>query len=133
MLCGDIAYDADLLIHDATFDDSEFERAIDVYAYGEAVRLLEQAIKVQKVLNPEDKGSSIPVLPTTVCAEWNSFLGTGTSSSTEPAAAIGLVSGRGGGLYVSGRAGQVDRPIRRNSGGLDALVVKLYDPFTDGS
>ena len=31
MLCGDIAYDADLLIHDATFDDSELERAMDVY------------------------------------------------------------------------------------------------------
>jgi tetratricopeptide (TPR) repeat protein len=31
------------------------KRATDVYAYGEAVRLLEQALKVQRVLNPEDK------------------------------------------------------------------------------
>jgi tetratricopeptide (TPR) repeat protein len=31
------------------------KRATDVYAYGEAVRLLEQALKVQKVLDPEDK------------------------------------------------------------------------------
>jgi tetratricopeptide (TPR) repeat protein len=31
------------------------KRATDVYAYGETVRLLEQAIKVQKVLNPDDK------------------------------------------------------------------------------
>jgi tetratricopeptide (TPR) repeat protein len=30
-------------------------RATDVYAYGEAVRLLEQALKVQEVLDPEDK------------------------------------------------------------------------------
>jgi serine/threonine protein kinase/tetratricopeptide (TPR) repeat protein len=31
------------------------KRATDVYAYGEAVRLLDQAIKVQKVLDPDDK------------------------------------------------------------------------------
>jgi eukaryotic-like serine/threonine-protein kinase len=31
------------------------KRAIEVYAYGEAVRLLDQAIKVQKVLDPDDK------------------------------------------------------------------------------
>jgi tetratricopeptide (TPR) repeat protein len=31
------------------------KRAMAVYAYGEAVRLLDQAIKVQKVLNPDDK------------------------------------------------------------------------------
>jgi tetratricopeptide (TPR) repeat protein/archaellum biogenesis ATPase FlaH len=31
------------------------KRASDVYAYGEAIRLLEQALKVQKVLNPDDK------------------------------------------------------------------------------
>jgi tetratricopeptide (TPR) repeat protein len=30
-------------------------KATDVYAYGEAVRLLEQAAKVQEVLNPEDR------------------------------------------------------------------------------
>jgi tetratricopeptide (TPR) repeat protein/ribosomal protein L40E len=31
------------------------KRATDVYAYGEAVRLFEQALKVQEVLDPEDK------------------------------------------------------------------------------
>jgi predicted ATPase len=31
------------------------KRATEVYAYGEAVRLLEQALKVQEVLDPEDK------------------------------------------------------------------------------
>ena len=30
-------------------------RAAEVYAYGESVRLLEQTIKVQQVLDPEDK------------------------------------------------------------------------------
>jgi tetratricopeptide (TPR) repeat protein len=31
------------------------KRASDVYAYGEAARLLDQAVNVQKVLNPDDK------------------------------------------------------------------------------
>jgi tetratricopeptide (TPR) repeat protein/archaellum biogenesis ATPase FlaH len=31
------------------------KRATDVYAYGEAVRLLDQALNVQRVLNPDDK------------------------------------------------------------------------------
>jgi tetratricopeptide (TPR) repeat protein len=31
------------------------KRATDVYAYGEAVRLLEQGLKIQEVLDPEDK------------------------------------------------------------------------------
>jgi tetratricopeptide (TPR) repeat protein len=31
------------------------QRAKDVFAYGEALRLFEQALKVQKVLNPDDK------------------------------------------------------------------------------
>ena len=37
-------------------------RATDVYAYGEAVRLLEQAIKVQEVLDPEDKAKRCDLL-----------------------------------------------------------------------
>jgi tetratricopeptide (TPR) repeat protein/ribosomal protein L40E len=38
------------------------QRATNVYAYGEAVRLLDQAIKVQKVLNPEDKAKRCDLL-----------------------------------------------------------------------
>ena len=38
------------------------KRAVDVYAYGEAARLLEQALKVQKVLDPEDKVSYCDLL-----------------------------------------------------------------------
>ena len=38
------------------------KRATDVYAYGEAVRLLEHAIKVQNVLDPEDKGKACDLL-----------------------------------------------------------------------
>ena len=38
------------------------KRATDVYAYGEAVRLLDQAIKVQKVLNPDDKAKQCDLL-----------------------------------------------------------------------
>ncbi len=38
------------------------KRATDVYAYGEAVRLLEQALKVQEVLDPEDKAKRCDLL-----------------------------------------------------------------------
>jgi tetratricopeptide (TPR) repeat protein len=38
------------------------KRATDVYAYGEAVRLLEQAIKVQEILDPEDKAKRCDLL-----------------------------------------------------------------------
>jgi len=37
-------------------------RATAVYAYGEAVRLLDQALRVQKVLDPEDKGKVCDLL-----------------------------------------------------------------------
>ena len=35
---------------------------MDVYAYGEAVRLLDRAVKVQKVLNPDDKAKLCDLL-----------------------------------------------------------------------
>jgi tetratricopeptide (TPR) repeat protein len=38
------------------------KRATDVYAYGEAARLLEQALKVQEVLDPEDKAKRCDLL-----------------------------------------------------------------------
>jgi tetratricopeptide (TPR) repeat protein len=38
------------------------KRAMDVYAYGEAARLLDQAIKVQKVLDPDDKAKQCDLL-----------------------------------------------------------------------
>jgi tetratricopeptide (TPR) repeat protein len=38
------------------------KRAMDVYAYGEAVRLLEQALKVQRVLDPDDKAKQCDLL-----------------------------------------------------------------------
>jgi len=38
------------------------KRATDVYAYGEAARLLEQALKVQKVLAPDDKARYCEIL-----------------------------------------------------------------------
>jgi serine/threonine protein kinase/tetratricopeptide (TPR) repeat protein len=38
------------------------KRATDVYAYGEAARLLEQALKVQRVLDPDDKGKICDLL-----------------------------------------------------------------------
>ena len=38
-----------------SYGEMAAKRATDVYAWGEAVRLLEQALKVQEILDPEDK------------------------------------------------------------------------------
>jgi tetratricopeptide (TPR) repeat protein len=45
-----------------SYADMAAERATDVYAYGEAVRLLEQALKVQEVLDPEDRAKRCDLL-----------------------------------------------------------------------
>jgi tetratricopeptide (TPR) repeat protein len=44
------------------YAETAAKRAIDVYAYGEAVRLLEQALKVQEVLDSEDKARKCDLL-----------------------------------------------------------------------
>jgi tetratricopeptide (TPR) repeat protein len=46
------------------YAETAAKRAIDVYAYGEAVRLLEQALKVQEVLDSEDKARRCDLLLT---------------------------------------------------------------------
>jgi tetratricopeptide (TPR) repeat protein len=45
-----------------SYGEMAAKRATSVYAYGEAVRLLEQAIKVQEILDPEDKGKRCDLL-----------------------------------------------------------------------
>jgi tetratricopeptide (TPR) repeat protein len=45
-----------------SYGEMAAKRATDVYAYGEATRLLEQAIKVQEVLDPEDKAKKCDLL-----------------------------------------------------------------------
>jgi len=45
-----------------SYGEMAAKRATDVYAYGEAVRLLEQALKVQEVLDPEDKAKRCDLL-----------------------------------------------------------------------
>jgi tetratricopeptide (TPR) repeat protein len=45
-----------------SYGEMAAQRAADVYEYGEAVRLLRQAIKVQEVLDPEDKGRRCDLL-----------------------------------------------------------------------
>jgi tetratricopeptide (TPR) repeat protein len=45
-----------------SYGEMAAQRAINVYAYGEAVRLLEQALKVQEVLDSEDKGKVCDLL-----------------------------------------------------------------------
>jgi tetratricopeptide (TPR) repeat protein len=45
-----------------SYGEMAAQRAMNVYAYGEAVRLLEQALKVQRVLDPEDKGKVCDLL-----------------------------------------------------------------------
>ena len=45
-----------------SYGEMAAKRATDVYAYGEAVRLLDQAVKVQEVLDPEDKSKRCDLL-----------------------------------------------------------------------
>jgi tetratricopeptide (TPR) repeat protein len=45
-----------------SYGEMAAKRATDVYSYGEAVRLLEQAIKVQEILDPEDKAKRCDLL-----------------------------------------------------------------------
>jgi tetratricopeptide (TPR) repeat protein len=45
-----------------SYGEMAAKRATDVYAYGEAVRLLEQALKVQEVLDPADKARQFDLL-----------------------------------------------------------------------
>lgn len=45
-----------------SYGEMAAERAASVYAYGEAVRLLDQALKVQKVLDPDDKAKVCDLL-----------------------------------------------------------------------
>jgi len=45
-----------------SFGEMAAQRATDVYDYGEAARLLQQALKVQEVLDPEDKGKRCDLL-----------------------------------------------------------------------
>ena len=47
--------DPDDLRKAVSYGEMAARRAVDVYAHGEAVRLLDQAIKVQKVVGPDDK------------------------------------------------------------------------------
>jgi tetratricopeptide (TPR) repeat protein len=47
-----------------SYSEMAAKRAKDVYAYGEAVRLLEQALKVQRVLNSDDKAKICDLLLT---------------------------------------------------------------------
>jgi tetratricopeptide (TPR) repeat protein len=45
-----------------SYGEMAAKRATEVYAYGEAVRLLDQAIKVQEILDPEDKAKRCDLL-----------------------------------------------------------------------
>jgi tetratricopeptide (TPR) repeat protein len=50
------------LAKSVSYGEMAAHRALSVYAYGEAVRLLEQALKVQEVLDPEDKAKRCDLL-----------------------------------------------------------------------
>ena len=45
-----------------SYGEMAAERAMSVYAYGEAIRLLEQALQVQEVLDPHDKAKRCDLL-----------------------------------------------------------------------
>ena len=52
------------LVKAVEYGEKAAQRAINVYAYGEAVRLLEQTLKVQRVLDPDDKAKVCNLLLT---------------------------------------------------------------------
>ena len=54
--------DAEGLAKAVSYSEMAAEGAASVYAYGEAARLLEQALKVQEVLDPEDKAKRCDLL-----------------------------------------------------------------------
>jgi tetratricopeptide (TPR) repeat protein len=54
--------DASDLAKAVSYSEMAAHRALAVYAYGEAVRLLEQALKVQEVLDPEGKAKRCDLL-----------------------------------------------------------------------
>ncbi|HEY41971.1 MAG TPA: protein kinase [Dehalococcoidia bacterium] len=56
--------DTEGLAKAVSYGEMAAEKASSVYAYGEAIRLLEQALKVQEVLNPEDKAKRCDILLT---------------------------------------------------------------------
>ena len=70
------------------------KRAMDVYAYGEAARLLDQAIKVQKVLNPDDKVKQCDLL-LDLCKALLNVPDTRRVIESEAPAALSLAEGIG--------------------------------------
>ncbi|UCD08025.1 MAG: protein kinase, partial [Dehalococcoidales bacterium] len=54
--------EVDDLAKAVSYGEMAAKRATDVYEFGEAVRLLQQALKVQEVLDPEDKGKRCDLL-----------------------------------------------------------------------
>ncbi|HEY31557.1 MAG TPA: protein kinase [Dehalococcoidia bacterium] len=65
-LAEHFSYSPDLadLSKAVSYGEMAAQRALDVYAFGEAVRLLEQALKVQEVLDPDDKTKRCDLLLT---------------------------------------------------------------------
>ena len=69
-------------------------RASEVYAYGEAVRLLDQAVSVQRVLDADD-GASLCVLLTDLCEALYLTANTRRLITTEAPAALALAESLG--------------------------------------
>ena len=81
------------------------QRALSVYAYGEAVRHLEQALEVQEVLDPDDKAKRCDLLLA---------LGEALLPAGEPLRA--LRGGRAGGAAAGRGAGRPPARVARPAG-----------------
>jgi tetratricopeptide (TPR) repeat protein/archaellum biogenesis ATPase FlaH len=79
-----------------SYGEMAAKRATDVYAYGEAVRLLEQALKVQEILDPEDKGKRCD-LQLVLCDTLYNILDTRRIIEIEAPAAFALAESLGDG------------------------------------
>jgi tetratricopeptide (TPR) repeat protein len=89
------------------------KRAMEVYAYGEAARLLDQAIKVQKVLNPDDKSKQCDLL-LALCNALRFIPDTRRVIEIEAPAALSLAES----------IGDESRAARACLGALSAIVVE---------
>ena len=64
MLAYHFSYSSDPadLQKSVSYGEKAAAKAVSVYAYGEAVRLLDQTLKVQEILDPENKGKRCDLL-----------------------------------------------------------------------
>jgi tetratricopeptide (TPR) repeat protein len=108
-------------------------RSIDVYAYGEAVRLLDQAIKMQEILHPDDKARRCDLL-LDLCEALNLATEPKRILETEAPAAFALAEALGDNSRASRscRAALIAIFNERSATGWSAPLWKEWADRADG-